>query len=184
MQFLSENLQHTQQRMNKARLSAVNFIRKSWTKSFNKGIVYNTVGSKCICTTISGQYTEIFYKLFTRATESGKSMGGCNFRNILSVNVPKCHGGKIYVFWQKNSQSWQNSTIWNTVFTLPLRILLKPWTLLFKKDTITTKTVSQLKCLEEREKLGFTLEMKHLVLHSLVRIWDTFSEVMSVMNLE
>ena len=73
-------------------LSVVNFIRKSWSKSFNNGIVYNRFGFKCICLTISRQYTEFFYKLFTRATQSGRSMGGCNFRNILSINVPKCYG--------------------------------------------------------------------------------------------
>ena len=49
----------------------------------------------------SRQNTVLFYKLFTRATESGWSMGGCNFRNILPINVPKCYGGKIYVFWQE-----------------------------------------------------------------------------------
>ena len=98
LQFLPENLQHTQQRMNKMILSAVNSIRKRWSKSFNKGIVYNRVGFKCICTTISRQYTGLFYKLFTRATESGWSMGGCNFRNILPINEPKCYGGESYVF--------------------------------------------------------------------------------------
>ena len=40
------------------------------------------------------------------------------------------------------------------------------------------------KCLEERKKLRFTLQMKDLFLHSLVRICDIFSEVMSAMNLE
>ena len=60
------------------RLSAVNFIRKSRSKSFKNGIAYNRVGFKCICATISRQYTEFFYKLFTRATESAGSMGGCN----------------------------------------------------------------------------------------------------------
>ena len=80
---------------------AVNFIRNSWSKSFNNGFVYNRVGFKCICRTISRQYTELFYKLSTRATESGWSMGGCNFRNILPINVPKRCGGKIYVLWQE-----------------------------------------------------------------------------------
>ena len=87
-------------------------------------------------------------------------------------------------FLTRNFQSRQNFTIKNLVFTLPLRILLKSRTLWFKIDTITTKTVSQLKCLEERKELRFTLWMKDLVLHCSVRIWDTFSEVMSVMNLE
>ena len=101
LNFFPENLQHTQWRMNKMRLSAVNFIRRSWSKSFSNGIVYNRVGFKCICTTFSRQYTELFHKLFIRATESARSIGGCNFRNILPINVPKCHGGKNYVFWQK-----------------------------------------------------------------------------------
>ena len=29
------------------------------------------------------------------------SMGGCNFRNILPINVPKCHAGKVHVFLQE-----------------------------------------------------------------------------------
>ena len=82
---------------------AVNFIRKSWSKSFNNGFVYKRVGFKCICTTISRQYTELFHKLSTRATESGWSMGGCNFRNILPINVPKCCGGKIFL-WHETSK--------------------------------------------------------------------------------
>ena len=74
--------------------------------------------------------------------------------------------GEDLCIFQKNVQGRQNSTIWSLVFTLPLRIMLKPWTLSFKKDTITVKTVSQLTCLEERKKLRFTLQMG---LQSLVR---------------
>ena len=160
-----ENLQHTQKNRNKMRLSAVNFIRKRCSKSFNSGIVYKRDGFKCIYTTISRQFNELFYKLFTSATESGWSRGGCKFRNIIPINVPKCYGGEIYVFLTRNFQNHQNLFTWNLVCTLPLRILLKPWTLLFKKDTITAKTVSKLKCLEERKTLRFTLQMKDLVLH-------------------
>ena len=82
----------------KMRLSAVNFIRKSLSKSFNNGIFYNTVEFKCICATFSRQCNELFYKLFTRANESGRTMGGCNFRNIQTINVPKCYERKKYVF--------------------------------------------------------------------------------------
>ena len=53
----------------------------------------------------SNQNTEPFYKLFTRATESGRQTGRCNFRNILPVNVPKSHGGKNYDFDKKLSNS-------------------------------------------------------------------------------
>ena len=45
--------------------------------------------------------------------------------------------------------------------------------------------VSKLKFLEERKKkLRFTLQLKNSFLHFSVRIWDTFSEVMLLMNLE
>ena len=87
--------------MNKMRLSAVNFIRKSWSKSFNNGIVYNRVGFKCISANISRQNTELLYKLLTKATKSGWSMGGCIFRNILPINIPNVTE-RIYVFWQKS----------------------------------------------------------------------------------
>ena len=87
-------------------------------------------------------------------------------------------------FLTRKFQSCQKSIIWNLAFTFPLRILLKSWTLSFKKDTITSKIVSQSKCLEEGKKLRFTFQMKDLVLHSLVRIWDTFSEVLLEMILE
>ena len=71
-------------------------------------------------------------------------------------------------FLTKDFQSHQNSITWNLVFTLPLRILLKPWTFSFKKDTITARTVSKLKCLEELKKLRFTFQMKDMV-------WNFFS---------
>ena len=78
----------------------------------------------------------------------------------------------------------QNSTIRNMVFNFPLQIMLTVWTLSFTKDTTTTKAVSQLKCLVEPKKLRFTLQMKDLVLHSLVETLDTFSEVMLAIFLE
>ena len=87
--------------MNKMRLSAVIFIGKIWSKSFNNGTLYNRVAFECICATFSRQYTELLYRLFTGGTESGRSLGGCNFAIILPINVPKCHGGNGYVFWQK-----------------------------------------------------------------------------------
>ena len=142
------------------RLSAVFFIGKSWSKSKNNGIVYNRVAVKCICTTISRQYTKLFCKLLTRQTESGRSMGGCNFRNIQLINVPKCCGGKNFVFFTNNFQGRQNFPTRKLVFTLSLRILLKSWTLSIKKDMITAKIASQLKCLIERKNLKFTSQEK------------------------
>ena len=87
------------------RLSAVNFIRKSWSKSFNNGIVYNRVGFKCICTTFSRQCTELFYKIFTRSTESGRSVEVA----ISEISYPSMYQnateGKFMFFDKKYSNS-------------------------------------------------------------------------------
>ena len=82
-------------------LSAVNFQKKSWSKSFKYETVKHRVCFKCVCANISSQTTELHYKFFTRATESGMSMAGCNFGNILPISVPKCYGEKKSVFWQE-----------------------------------------------------------------------------------
>ena len=85
------------------RLSEVTFIRRSWSKSYNNGIVYKRVRFKCSCTTFSRQYTELLYKLFTRATESGRSMGCCNFgNNRMYQNVTE---GKFMFFDEKLQKS-------------------------------------------------------------------------------
>ena len=61
---------------------------------------------------------------------------------------------------KKNIQIRLNSTIWNPKFTLPLRILLKPRTVSFRKDKITAKIVSQLKCLEEGKEKDLPYKWK------------------------
>ena len=82
------------------RLSTVNFIRKSWSKSFNNGIVYNRVGFNFICATISRQYTELFFKIFTRAAESGWSISEISYPSMYQ-NVTK---GKFMFYDKKLSK--------------------------------------------------------------------------------
>ena len=67
-----------------------------------------------------------------------RSKRGCNFGNILPVNVAKCHRRKIYVFWQK-ALKLVGIVLSGTRSFFPLWILLKPWTLSFNKGKITTK---------------------------------------------
>ena len=93
--------------------------KKPPTYTINNGIVYNRVGFKCICASISRQYTELSHKLFTRTTESGWSPGGCNFRNIPTTNVPKCYEGKICAFWEE-------------IFKVIRIILSRTWSLFFR----------------------------------------------------
>ena len=89
------------------RLSAVNFIRNSWSKSFNYGIVYNRVGFKCISATFSRQYTELFYKFVTRASKSGCS--GKWEVAISEISYPSMYQnvteGKFMFFDKKLSKS-------------------------------------------------------------------------------
>ena len=52
------------------------------------------------------------------------------------------------------------------------------------ENCIKVKVSRKFRDLKSRKKLRFTLQMKDPVLHSIVRIWHTFSEVKLVMNLE
>ena len=158
--------------MNKVRLSAVNFIGKNWSKSFNNGTVYNRVGFKCICASFSRQFIRFFRKLFTGATESEGQWEKCT----------KTSQRKTSCFLTRNFQTRQNCIISNLVFTFPIRILSKPRTLSFKKETITTRSVLQLNCLEEPKKLEFTMQLKDMVLHFLVWTWENSSELMLAMK--
>ena len=173
--------------MKKMRLSAVNFIRKNWTESFNNRIAYNRVGFKCICATFSRQNNQLSYKFLTRATECGKSMGSCNFGNILPIKVLKCYcviEGKFKLFDENNFQSCLNFTIWNPVLTVPLGILLTPWTATIKKDTIRARVVSSWKRLEKRKEFRFTVQRKDLFSHSLVKLHLWWQLAMLARNLE
>ena len=89
--------------MNKMRLSEVNFIRKSWSKSINNGIVYKRVGFKCNCTTISRQYTELFYKLSPEQLEGQweVAISGTSYPSMYQ-NVTE---GKFMFFDKKLSKS-------------------------------------------------------------------------------
>ena len=44
-------------------------------------------------------------------------MGGCNFRNILPINVPECNGGKVKFFDEKLSKSTSSYNIEPGLYT-------------------------------------------------------------------
>ena len=87
-------------------LSMVEVNKRSWSKSFLNGIVQRSVGFYYICLTISSQYIQLFY---THCTEQLNcwSMGGCNFGNILPVNVPNVTEGKFMFFHKQLSISME-----------------------------------------------------------------------------
>ena len=98
MQFLPKSLQHTQEKKEQDEIIRGKFKQKGWSKLYTYGYVCKRVRFPCICTTLSWQNNQLFYKLFTGATEGGMSMGGSNFGDILPVSVPKCHGGIVFGF--------------------------------------------------------------------------------------
>ena len=113
-----------------------------------------------------------------------KVNGRLQFRKYLTHQCTKMWQRKISCFLTKNFESCRNSLpgTWSSPFYY--RYLLKPWKLSLKKDTITARIVSPLKCLKERKMLKCSHQMKNLVLHSVVRIWDTFPEVFLAWDLE
>ena len=98
--------------------------------------------------------------------------------------MSKYYGGKTSFSSKSKLSICQRFTICNAVCAFRSRILLKPWFFFFRKDLITAKFVSQSKCLEERMKLRYTLEMEKLVLHSSMQTRYTFPEVMFALDLE
>ena len=113
-----------------------------------------------------------------------KANGRLQFRKYPTHLCTKMSRKENLCFLTRNFQSHQNSTIWNLVFILPVRILLKPWTLSFKKQHNHSQNCIRVILSRRTQTLWFTLQMEDLVLHSLVGIWDKFSEVILVMNLE
>ena len=110
-------------------------------------------------------------------------MGGCNFRNILPINVTKCYGGKIYVFDKKLSKSsefyYQEPGLYPSITDI-----VEAMNILIHESHNHSEDCIKVNVPRKCKKLRFTWQMKDPVLHSLVRIWATFSEVILVLNLE
>ena len=66
-------------------------------------LVFNASGELFPDKTLSA-----FTNFFTRTTKLGGTMGGCNFRKPLPINVPKYNGGEIQVFWQETFKFFVN----------------------------------------------------------------------------
>ena len=135
----SKNLQHTQQWMNRTRLSKVNFIKTSWLKSFNTGIVYNRV----VFTASAQLFPDNTLSSFKNFLPEQLNLEGQVEVAISEISYPSLYqnvtAGSSCFLIKVVQRRWK-LTIWNPIFTLPL-------TPPFKKYTITAKAVSQFKCL-------------------------------------
>ena len=108
-----------------------------------------------------------------------------NSEKILPGNVPSCYRRKKFVFRHKTFKLVRKFL--SETRSRPINY--QYWRYHEQSQsrgtyTISQKFLSQSKCLEERKKLRFLLQMKHPVKHSLVRSWDALSEAMLAMNLE
>ena len=149
------------------------FIETSWSKSFSNGIVHNRVGVNCTSTSISRNTIRSNTNFLPEQPNlEGQWQIATSEKSYPSMNQNVREG--MFMFFDKKPSKRLNFAIWKLVSTLPIQILLKPWSLSFRKDKIKAKTVSKLICLEERKKLRCKLEMKDLVLRSLVRTWAQF----------
>ena len=87
------------------RISALNFIRKSWSESFNNGIVYNRVGFKCICTFFSASTLSSFTNFLPKQL----NLDGQWEVATSEISYPSIHqnviGGKFMFFDKKLSKS-------------------------------------------------------------------------------
>ena len=171
-------------KINGMRKNVVNFVKMSWSKSFSNGFVYNRVGFYCICTNYPRQYTQLLLHYFVPEQLNLELQWEVAFLEISCHHCTKMLQRGCWCFFDKeNFQCRQKFKIWKSVCTFLIQILLKPWTLSFKKDTITAKMVSQLKCLEERNNLRFILQRDDLVL-LFSWTWGTSSKVMMAMSEE
>ena len=119
--------------------------KKSFTlKSFTQNLVSIESEQKVLQKILSFSYKNWPEKL--------KTEGRCKVA-LSKISCPlKCQivQGKTSYFLIEHFQSCQSLTIWNPVFTLPMRKLMKPLTSSFKRESITGIALSQAECLEGR----------------------------------
>ena len=165
------------------RLFEVNFIRKSCSKSFINGNVCNRVGFKCICPTTSRQYTELFYRFLPEQL----NLEGQWEVAISEISYPsmyqKVTEGKFMFFDNKLSKSSEFHYLEPGLYP-SITDFVEAMNILIQERHNHSKNCIKFKVLEECKELRFTLQMTNPVLHFLVLILDTFSEVFFVMNLE
>ena len=70
------------------RLHVVNFVEKSWSKSFNNQLGYDRIVFQCICPTITRQLTQLFKELFAEVTKAEMPTRCRKFGKFPPSNAP------------------------------------------------------------------------------------------------
>ena len=167
LQFLPKKLQHTQSRMNGMKLTVVNFIRKSWSKSFNKGIVYERVDFD-VSAQLFPDKTLSSLSLITGTPESGILKGGCNFGNLLPDFVQNLQGGKVHIFWWKTFQIVWISLPRTRPFPSNSQVVEAMNIVIQERHNHSGRCIT-VQITGERLRLWVTLQMKDVVLNFSVR---------------
>ena len=107
----------------------------------------------------------------TAAIESGRSLGSCILRKVLPMNVPKCHREKVYDVWfKKFSNSSEFYYLEPGLYAFITDIVEAMNTLTQETHKHSESCITVKVSRRTQKKTRFTLEIKDLVLHSLVRI--------------
>ena len=127
-------------------------------------------------------YTLFPQNFFSRVTESGKIMGGCKFGNILPIIVQKCYRGYSLNFLTQPFQTRQTFIIWSRSL-LFFQYSWRHENALSRQIQIH-KFSSQSRCLDERENLRITSQLKDWVWHTSARSEVTSLEAMLTIKLK
>ena len=120
----------------------------------------------------SRHYTLFPQNFFSRVTESGKTMGGCKFGNILPIIVQKCYRGYSLNFLIQQFQTRQTIIIWNPISTF-FPILMPPWKRPFKTES-TTQFFIAVKMSRRTQKFETHLAIEGLGLAFFITEWGHF----------
>ena len=125
------------------------------------------------------------YKYCSGATGSGNSIRGCNLRNVVAMNVPKCYRGEFHVFDEKLSKcsefyfpepGFQPCNTYNVEAMN---------TLIHERHNHSESCITfYVEVCRKTQKVDIYLAIAGFDFALLVRTCDTFLEVLFAMNFE
>ena len=128
---------------------------------------FTIAGFKCINSTISRQYTELFYKLLTRTTDSRWSIGGCIFRNICKLWYPSMYQNvteaKFMFFDKKLSKSSEFYYLEPCLYT-SITDIVKAMNILFQERQNHSENCIKVKVSRKTQKVEMYLANEASVL--------------------
>ena len=170
--------------MNKMRLSTVNFVKKSWSKSFNNGLSFTI---ELVSNASAQLFSDNTLSSFTKFLPEQLNLDGQWEVAISEISYPSMYQnvteGK-FMFFDKKFPKTSEFYYPEPGFYPSITDIVEAMNILIQERHNHSQNYIKVKVSRRKQKVEIYLETRNLVLHSLVRIWDTFSEAMLVMNLE